>query len=140
MSVEENKAIVIRLLEEVVIGGNFELLDQLLAPDFVNHGQFGFSGGSGFETFRKEIQMLHTAFPDMAVRILHLVGERDTVVAHLQCEGTHRGSFQAIAATGRKVAYPSIMILRIEGGKVAERWDVFDRYGYLQQLGVIPGG
>ncbi len=137
MSVEENKGILIRLLEEVVVGGDFQLMDQLLAPDFVDHGRFE---AGGFESLRKEIQMLHTAFPDMTLKILHLVGEGDTVIAHLESEGTHHGNFQGIRATGKRVRLPSITIVRIAKGKVAERWNVFDRYVYLQQLGAIPGG
>lgn len=49
MPVEQNKALLVRLLEEVVVGGNFELMDQLLAPDFVDHSR---SEAGGFETFR----------------------------------------------------------------------------------------
>jgi steroid delta-isomerase-like uncharacterized protein len=135
--VEQNKALLVRLLEEVVVGGDFELMDQLLAPDFVDHGR---SQAGGFETFRKEIQALHTAFPDMTLKILHLLAEGDTVVAHLESEGTHHGSFQGIRATGRRISLPSITIVRITNGKVAERWNVFDRYAHLQQLGVIPAG
>lgn len=137
MPVEQNKTLLVRLLEEVVVGGNFELMDQLLAPDFVDHSR---SEAGGFDAFRKEIQTLHTAFPDMTLKILHLLSEGDTVVAHLVSEGTHRGSFQGIRATGRRISLPSITIVRIANGKVAERWNVFDRYAYLQQLGVIPGG
>lgn len=137
MSVEENKAILVRLLEEVVVGGDFEVMDQLLGPDFVDHSR---SEAAGFEGFRREIQTLHTAFPDMTLRILHLLGEGDTVVAHLRSEGTHRGPFQGIRATGKRIGLASITILRMANGKVVERWNVFDRYAFLQQLGVIPAG
>jgi hypothetical protein len=37
MSTEENKTIVRRMTEEVLCGGNLDLMDELVANDFVNH-------------------------------------------------------------------------------------------------------
>jgi predicted ester cyclase len=43
-----------------------------------------------------------------------------------------------IAPTGRKIDVSAISIHRMEGGKIAETWEVWDTLGFLQQLGVIP--
>ena len=31
-----------------------------------------------------------------------------------------------------------VSIFRMDGGKIAEMWEVWDTLGFLQQLGVIP--
>ena len=36
MTTEANKAIVLRFIKEVLGGGNIDLIDELLAPDYVN--------------------------------------------------------------------------------------------------------
>ena len=52
--------------------------------------------------------------------------------------GTHRGDFYGIPATGRYVQYKTADIARIKDGLIAEHWDVVDQYTFLQGLGVIP--
>ncbi|UCG12319.1 MAG: ester cyclase [Deltaproteobacteria bacterium] len=141
MSKEENKAIMRRMLDEVIVGGNFDLMDELVASDFVNHNVVGTgetSSSVGIEAFRQELKALREAFPDLKLPIIHLLADGDKVIAHLRGQGTHLGQFGPIAATGKKVDIASMTIVRIANGKFAERWNLVDRYGMLQQLGVIP--
>jgi predicted ester cyclase len=51
---------------------------------------------------------------------------------------THTGEFMGIPATGKRITYPGIDILRIAGGKVVDRWGYFDDMGMMQQMGVLP--
>jgi predicted ester cyclase len=55
--------------------------------------------------------------------------------------GTHRGTFQGIVPTGKRIQARGMMIARFEGGKIAERWGSSDELGILKQLGavVVPG-
>jgi steroid delta-isomerase-like uncharacterized protein len=137
MSTEENKAIMQRMLDEVVVGGKLELMDELIAPDFVNHNVVGTgetSSSVGVENFRQEIKALRAAFPDLALKVIHLLADGDMVIAHLRGQGTHLGEFSGIPATGNRIDVPSITIVRMAQGKFAERWNLVDRYGILQQL------
>ena len=88
--------------------------------------------------FRKEIRALRSAFPDFEPDVVHLLADGDKVIAHLRGRGTHLGDFGGIAPTGTRVDAASITIIRFANGKFAERWNLVDRYGWLQQLGVIP--
>jgi len=140
MSSEDNKAIMRRMLEEVIVGGNLDLMDELVAPDFINHNVVGTgeSGSSvGIEAFSQEIKALRKAFPDLQLPVVHLLADGDKVIAHLRGQGTHLGQFGPIAATGKRVEVASMTIVRIVNGKFSERWNLVDRYGMLQQLGVI---
>jgi predicted ester cyclase len=43
-----------------------------------------------------------------------------------------------IPPTGKDVRVDAISIFRMDGGKIAEMWEVWDTLGFLQQLGVVP--
>ena len=60
------------------------------------------------------------------------------VAARVAFRGTHRGEFQGIAPTDKQVAFSSIEIDRMVGGKVAEHWFEMDLLGLMRQLGAIP--
>jgi steroid delta-isomerase-like uncharacterized protein len=141
MSTEENKAILRRMVEEVICGGNLDLMGELVAPDFVNHHSIATGEAShsiGVENFRQEIMRLRSVFPDIAMTTIHLLADGDKVIEHFQVRGTHKGEFMGIPATGKKVEYSGITIGRVANGKLAERWNITDRYGLLQQLGATP--
>jgi steroid delta-isomerase-like uncharacterized protein len=141
MSSEENKTIMRRMLDEVIVGGNLDLMDELVAPDFVNHNVVGTGESSssvGIEAFKNEIMALRTAFPDLKLTVVHLLADGDKVIANLRGQGTHLGPFGSIPATGRKVDVPSMTVVRFANRKFAERWNLVDRYSMLEQLGVIP--
>jgi steroid delta-isomerase-like uncharacterized protein len=137
---EGNKATFRRMLDEVIVGGNLDLMDELVNPDFVNHNVVGTaeaSGSVGVENFRQEIRALRAGFPDIELDIIHLLADGDMVTVHVRGRGTHLGEFGGIPATGRRIDVPSITIVRFADGRFAERWNLVDRYGWLQQLGVI---
>ena len=141
MSAEENKVIMRRMLDEVIVGGNLELMDELVAPDFINHNVVGTaeaSGSVGVENFKQEIRALRSAFPDIELNVVHLLAEGDKVIAHLRGKGTHLGNFGGIAPTGKRIDVASITIIRLANEKFAERWNLVDRYGMMQQLGLGP--
>ena len=53
--------------------------------------------------------------------------------------GTHEGEFMGIPATKKKFRVTAIDVCRFdESGKISEHWGVFDTFGMMMQLGVIP--
>lgn len=141
MSMENNKAPLRSMIYEVIVGCNLALMDELVAPDFVNHNVVGTGEDTykeGVENFRQEIRAVRSAFSDVAMDIVHLLADGDYVIAHVRSRGTHTGAFGTIPPTGKKVENASISIVRFANGKLAERWNLVDLYGALQQVGVIP--
>jgi predicted ester cyclase len=69
-----------------------------------------------------------------------MIEEGDTVAARWTVDGTHRGDFQGIAATGRKVRLSGTTIHHMADGKIKETWLTVDNLDLLQQLGAIPRG
>ena len=136
---ERNKAVVRRMIEEVVIGGRLELMDQLVAPDFVNHNVAGTGEAAhsvGVEPFKREMAALRAAFPDISASIEDVVAEGDRVSVRARMTGTHLGQFMGLAPTGRRIDVASFSTVRIANGKLAERWHLPDRAAILEQLGV----
>jgi predicted ester cyclase len=66
------------------------------------------------------------------------IAEGDKVVTRKVFHGTHHGELMGVAPTGREVQIEVIDIVRVEGGQIVEHWNVVDRLGLLQQLGVLP--
>ncbi len=137
MSLDENKALVRRYIEEVYNKGNVAAIDELLAHDFVHH--FLPPGmGTDRESYKQFAAMHHAAFPDFHITVEDMVAEGDKVVCRWSGRGTHKGEFMRIAPTGKQVTERAMCLHRVEGGKVAESWVELDQLGMMQQLGVVP--
>jgi predicted ester cyclase len=140
MSEDDNKSVIRRVLDEVFVGGNFGLLDELLAPDFVNHNVIGTGQEShsvGVEAFKREMMGVHSSMSNISIEVVHLLADGDFVMAYAISKGTHSGHFFGIPGTGRSVATPAMSIVRMATGKMAERWNLVDLYGTLQQIGAV---
>jgi predicted ester cyclase len=134
---QEIKRSAARFYEEIndtMRTGDLSLLDEVLAPDAVDHNP-GPGQGPGRDGIKKAFGEFRAAFPDMHVTVEDMVAEGDKVACRIVTRMTHRGDFQGIRATGKQVTQSGIDILRITGGTVAERWGEFDTFGLLQQLG-----
>jgi hypothetical protein len=66
------------------------------------------------------------------------VAEGDLVVSRLEIAGTHLGESQGVPPTGKRFTIAGMVMRRIAGGKIVERWDNLDWLGVYQQLGLIP--
>jgi steroid delta-isomerase-like uncharacterized protein len=133
---EKNKAIIRRCNEEMD-KGNWAILDELLAADYVYHmpGRPKPMTREETEQFMREVR---AAFPDGRVTIEDMIAEGDKVVTRYTSCGTHKGEFMGIPATGKEVAFTSILISRIAKGKIAEDWEELDTLGFMVQLGAVP--
>ena len=134
----ENKAQFRRAYEELLNGGNLEVAEDLVAPEFLNH-EAPPGRDRGPESMRGLATMLRTAFPDLHFTIEELVAEGDTVAGRLTMSGTHRGHLMGMPPTGRSVRQDHMHFVRFQNGKAIEHWGVRDEMGMMQQLGVIPG-
>jgi predicted ester cyclase len=125
MSVEENKAVVRRYLEEMVNRADYAVAEEIIAPDYVNHTAGG-GIGSGRAGYVQSLRALHTAFPDWHVTVEEMIGEGDVVVDRFTLRATHSGSANGIAATGRRIEALGMHTWRVMDGKLVEGWYVTD--------------
>lgn len=133
---DQNKALMRRGIEEVWSQGKFDILDELVASDFVGH--MAPVDNHGPEGVKQYFSTLRAAFPDLHFTIEDQIAEGDRVATRWTARATHKGEFQGVPPTGRQGVVTGITISRVADGKVVEGWTNLDELGLLQQLGVIP--
>jgi predicted ester cyclase len=141
MSLEGNKAIVRRLTEmrREDLAAIDAFMNEMFAEDFVNHTpQLGVTPDR--EGFKQYWLRLTGAFPDLTFDVQDLIAEGDRVVCRSIVWGTHTGPITGpitFQPTGKKFEISAIFIMRIEGGKIIERWAAPDTFNQLLQLDLI---
>ncbi len=124
MSTEQNKAVVRRWMTEVLDGGDLDVLDEVLAPDYVNPAM----GDTDRAGMRAILSQLRGA-ASMHFADLDLLAEGDAVVARYTLEVT-RDSGERLAAQG-------LTYYRLAEGRIVED-DPFTRPDLAQLLGMAP--
>jgi steroid delta-isomerase-like uncharacterized protein len=137
MTIDANKALVRRFVEEVFVQGRMDAVDELLHDDFVPHTWP--STGDGKADLKRAIERTSKALADVAFTIEDLIAEDDRVAVRLTASARQVGEFMGLAASDRTYTIGEIHIFRIRDGKVAEHWHQFDALGMVRQLGAPPG-
>jgi predicted ester cyclase len=139
MSVEENKANQRRIYEEVIVGGNLELIPELIATEYVFHNPLGLEA-KGPEGFKQMVAMLRTAFPDIHCTIDDMVGEGDKTATRATLTMTFKREMMGIPPTGGKVTISGFLFAKWKDGKEVEAWECVDTVSFYKQLGISPPG
>jgi steroid delta-isomerase-like uncharacterized protein len=134
----DTKAIARRFLEEAFNSGNLDVVDELVAPEFVNHDAALPEPGVGIEAAKASITGYREAFPDLRLTIELQLAEGEYVTTRWSARGTHQGNLMGMAPTGKQATVTGITIDRIVDGRFVESWTNWDTLGLMQQLGVIP--
>ncbi len=140
MSTEQNKMLLRRFYDEVFNQGKYDALDEICAPDYCTHSRSQTAPGlpNNREGLRQLVMAYRQAIPDLRFTIHDIIAEDDRVICRWTSSGTQTGEMLGIPATNKWASVTGTDVERIENGKLAEGWGVFDQLGLLQQLGVIP--
>jgi predicted ester cyclase len=122
---EENKAIVRRFLEETMARGNLDVIDELLAPDFVDRNLMPGQGPTR-EDYKRSLAEILEAIPITSLTIEEQVAEGDTVVTKYRQSAVERREIMGIPPSGKEETNVGIRIHRISGGEITEEWNTFD--------------
>ena len=126
-----------RIPLEVLNTGNFGLIDELLAPEFVDHTpQPGVSPTR--EGLKTSAKALRVAFPDLRYSIDDSIAYGDKIVHRLTATGTMTGEFLGVAPTGKRATWTEIHIGRGVNGRMTEHWGLVDQLSLFVQLGIVP--
>ncbi len=132
MSVETNKAVCRRVLEDLVTDGWLEVVDAVYAPSFVYFDVAADQTITSHEGLRAYTRGLRTRMPGMRMVVDEEIAEGDTVV--------HRWTAQATdPATGRRWSMPGISIYHLNEGRIVSEYMLPHALGRRQQLGLVPG-
>jgi predicted ester cyclase len=121
---ETYKAVVRRLITEVLNGGHLEVVDELYAPELAGAA-------------RRWITPFRASFPDVHMEIVELIAEGDKVVGRFTCSATHLGEWLGHAPTGRRFErVDEVTIFRLREGRIVHAWSLEDTLSRLRQLGL----
>lgn len=129
------------LIEEVINTGRPEWCVRYLAADRIDSQDYGLPPGlaNGHVGFKRVLGDFCKGFPDLRLEVEFTIADGDRLVCYISTTGTHTGSFRGIPPTGRKFKANGVDIYRFnDEGKIAAHWGVFDTFGMMAQLGLIP--
>jgi predicted ester cyclase len=122
---EQHKAVVRRLVDEVMNRGDLAARDELYEPRLARAA-------------RRWIEPFRAAFPDVRMEIVELVAEGDRAVARFTCSGTHLGEWRGQAPTGRRFErIDEVYFFTFRAGRIVGAWGLEDTHARLRQLGVV---
>jgi predicted ester cyclase len=122
MSVEDNKRLVTRAVDEVINGGHLDAVDELYAPQIASAA-------------KDWVTPFRAAFPDVRMETVALVAEGDTVVGHFRCSGTHTGPWMGRPPTGRRFSgVREVYWWTLRDGRIVDWWGLEDNDDRRRQL------
>ena len=126
MSTDENKAVVRKFMTEVLAGGNVDLVDELLAPNYQNRAM-----GTDLTAFKAMLTGLAAALPERRFDVEDLVAEGNAVVARYTSEMTD--------STGKAISVRGMTYYGLSDGRIVED-DPITTPDLMQALGDLTGG
>jgi lactoylglutathione lyase len=133
MGDRQAKDVVAELFERQTAGDG-TALDDLVAPDMVNHA----AGAQGRDGLRLILRTIEHDLGPVTMEQHHLIGEGDVVAQHVTLRGTHRAStmplLRSVPVADRQVEWTFIHIWRVVDGVIVEHWACRDDMGVLEQL------
>ena len=135
---ETNKEIV-RRNAEAINARDLPGIDATMAPGLVRHSQATPGPDmTSLDEFKAFLETDWASFPDSRITITRMVAEGDLVAIWGTYAGTQAGPMGPFPATNRPLSLDISGIFRIEDGKIAEIWVVWDNLAGLTQLGLAP--
>ena len=105
---EENKAVVRRLVEEVINAGNLGAADELYAPDYASPDASASGDARGPEVAKRLVAAYRAAYPDFSMTVEDELAEGDKVATRYVARGTHEGeSLRASRPPGGGSRFPA---------------------------------
>ena len=119
--IDRNKAMVQRLVDTAINGHDLDALDDLCTAPLA-------------AKLRQAFSEFRAAFPDWHQDTVELVAEADTVVARFRCTGTHQGTWQGLAPTGRRMRIDEVYFFQFTDGRISRLWGLEDTWTRMHQL------
>lgn len=125
-------AVVDRVRTEVYNAGNFDVMPEIFAADYV-HGSANGPNAHGIEEGAQRIGIFLTAFPDLEWTFDEVIVEGDRASARWTIRGTNDGELVGAPPTGNPVEFTGISHFTVTCGKVVEFQTEMDAAGMLAQ-------
>lgn len=145
MSIEENKSLVRRLLEEALseARSNPAVLHQYFADHFIDHVPIHHEM-RGVHGVKDAMTELHEGTLDFRMKVMHMVAEGDWVAVHWEAAGTRHRTLEkhrqlkGVEPSGEERTAAGVTLFRLEGGKIVESWNYDNALELEMQGGKQP--
>lgn len=137
-----NKEAVVKLIDEVWSKGNLQVVDQLIASQYtIRHDPGDPWDGKTLDlnAFKERVKLSHHVFPDQKFYIEDLVCDNNKVAVSWRFTGVQKGSIPGLPTTNKTVNVSGLTIYYFSKGKIIGHWQIVDRLGFLEQLGIFTG-
>jgi serine phosphatase RsbU (regulator of sigma subunit)/predicted ester cyclase len=133
-SAEENMALARRFMEARVVKRDLNAVDEMLAPNFINHNKLVPGQEPDREDYLRGIAAFHAALSPGRLIIEDQVAGGEKVVTRFIVHAIHdRGELMGVAPTGRELTNRAIVVHRIVEGMIAEEWGMGTIGGTLRK-------
>jgi predicted ester cyclase len=137
---EAHKAVIRQLFDEAYNAGNLDIMDELYAPDYLNHG---YGDDLTLETYQAAIAAMQAALTDFHAEIEVLIAEDDWAASRVVFSGTFENAWvmgeETIEPNEEPVEWTLNILHRFdENDKMVEDFTAFDSLGLLVQLDASP--
>jgi predicted ester cyclase len=121
---QDGKAIVTRLIGEVINAGDLEVIEEIYDPEMA-------------AAARGWIEPFRTAFPDVHMETIELVAEGERIVGRFRCSGTQLGPWRGREPTGKRMHdIDEVYFFTVRDGRIVEAWGLEDTAKRMRQLGL----
>lgn len=120
---------------ETLNRADLDLVDEIIAPEFVMHSPFFPEPIKGIEGYKALVTNTSKTFSDFNATIEEVIVKGDKIWGRFSMEGINTGPLGEFPATGKKFRISGLAITRVVKGKIVEDeifWNVLEFY---QQLG-----
>jgi predicted ester cyclase len=121
---QDGKAIVTRLIGEVINGGDLEVIEEIYDPEMA-------------AAARGWIEPFRVAFPDVHMETIELVAEGERIVGRFRCWGTQLGPWRGHEPTGKRMhEIDEVYFFTVRDARIVEAWGLEDTAKRMRQLGM----
>jgi predicted ester cyclase len=121
LSAEENKAVVLRFIDEVFVQHDSSNIEELVAN----------------ESLRQIAPGTVQAFPDLEMTVEQVIAEGDVVAVRVSAAATHKGDFRGIAPTGKRWEATASAWYEVQDGKISDFWVNWDWLAIMEAIGAV---
>ena len=136
MTIDKNKKLVRRYIEEVVNTGDLKNLDEFVSPDYIETLDPG-KKILGVEGARQHIMGVHQTFPDLHLTVEKQISEGAWVVTYITARATHQGEWLGMKPTGKEVEITVVNVDKIVNGRIVEHGGAANMFEALLGIGAI---
>jgi predicted ester cyclase len=136
MSLENNKVIVRKYIEEVINTGNTDNIENYISPDYTEVFE-GKRYEIGIDGAKEHIKGVRNTYNNLHLIIENQIAEGDWVVTCLTAKGIHKGEWLGIKPTGKLVSFTGVNVDKVICGKIVEHGGAANLLNSLLEIGAI---